>query len=101
MKQWMIFYDDGRIFDSEDGPWHDAPSDGVLYVLVKSNNSDVIQTISGADHYVMLDDETVVATNDLGPLLRAWGVKFGRWTTHKKQEVIGKRVAEEAAKWPR
>jgi hypothetical protein len=87
------------MYSSQDGPWKDAPSDGVLFVLCKKG--DVVQTISGSDHYILLDDETVAETEDLGPLLRAWGVKFGRWTTHKNMERIGKRVAEEAAKWPR
>ena len=99
MRTWAIFYDDGSMFSSEDGAWQDAPSDGVLFVLCKKG--DVIETVSGSDHYVLLDDETIATTPDLGPLLRKWGVKFGRWTTHKNMEVVGKRVAQEAAKWPR
>lgn len=94
---WAIFYDDGSMFSSEDGKWEDAPSDGVLYVLCK--RGDVVQTLSGSDHYILLDDETVADTDDLGPLLRKWGVKFGRWTTHAKMEEIGRRVADEAARW--
>src|SRR5262245_4684823 len=97
--RWIIFYDDGSTFSSLDGEWAAAPSDGVLYVLIK--RGDVIETLSGSDHYVLLDDDTVATTPDLGPLLRKWGVKFGRWTSHRLMEEIGKRVAREAAAWPR
>jgi hypothetical protein len=72
----------------------------VLLLDVRMPKGDVVQTLSGSDHYVLLDDETVADTNDLGPLLRKWGVKFGRWTSHKRMHEIGRRVAEEAARWP-
>jgi hypothetical protein len=100
VARWRIFYDDGSTYGSDDGPWADAPSDGVLYVLIQKADADVVETISGSDHYVLLDDETVATTGDLGPLLRLWGVKFGRWTTHRKMHEIGERVAREAASWP-
>jgi len=97
--RWMIFYDDETTFSNEDGLWIDAPTDGVLYVISKRHNSDIVEVSAGNDHYILLDGETVAATQDLGPLLRKWGVKFGRWTSHKMQEKIGNRVAAEAAKW--
>jgi len=95
--QWRIYYDDGKVFTSEDGSWEDAPADGVLFVLQKTG--DVVHTLSGCDHYVLVDD-TVAATQDLGPLLRKLGwCKFGRWTSIKKYEEISRRVGEDAARW--
>lgn len=94
---WRIYYDDGRIVTNDDCIWNEAPTDGVLFVLQKIG--DRIVTQSGADYYVMIDD-TVAATGDLGPLLRKLGfIKFGRWTSIKQYEAIGRRVAEDAKSW--
>lgn len=96
-SKWAIYYDDGRVFSSEDGAWDDAPTDGVLFVLQKVD--DRIVTQSGADYYYLIDD-TVAATGDLGPYLRSLGtVKFGRWTSHKRYEEVARRVAEDAKTW--
>jgi len=99
MMRWLIFYDDGSRFSSDDGEWKDAPTDGVLFVLEQVG--DRIVTHSGSDHYIQLEDGGIVCTEDLGPLLRKWGVKFGRWTSIKRYEEIGRLVAVEAAQWPR
>jgi len=95
---WRIYYDDGRIFTSDDGPFDAAPTDGVLFILQK--RGDRIETISGADYYAMIDGE-IVSTGDLGPLLRkmATWCKFGRWTSIKRYEEIGRRVAADAKSW--
>jgi hypothetical protein len=95
---WRIYYDDGRIFTSDDGPFDSAPPDGVLFILQK--HGDRIETISGADYYALIDD-TIVATGDLGPILRrlAPWCKFGRWTSIKRYEEIGRRVAIDAKSW--
>lgn len=97
--KWAIYYDDGSIFDSDDGAWLDAPADGVLFVIEK--HGDRIITHSGSDYYALIDGDTVSATFDIGPLLRKWGVKFGRWTSHKRFEEVGRRVAEDARRWQR
>lgn len=98
MNGWRIYYDDGSIFTSEDGAWNDAPLDGVLFVLQKIG--DKITTQSGADFYYLIDD-MAVATGDIGPLLRSLKyIKFGRWTSIKRYEAVGKRVAADGKSWP-
>jgi hypothetical protein len=95
---WRIYYDDRRIFSSDDGDWNDAPTDGVLFVIQKLG--DKVATMSGSDHYVMLDGTDIIATQDIGPLLRKLGfIKFGRWTTIKTYEEISRQVAEDARSW--
>lgn len=96
--EFAIYYDDGRVFGHEDGPFEAAPSDGVLFVLQR--RGDVIVTLSGADHYFVVDGD-IVADDNLGPLLRKLGIKFGRWTSIRKYEELGRRVAKDAAEWPR
>lgn len=90
---WRIYYDDGRTFEDSDGPWSDAPTDGVLFVIEKCG--DRIVTHSGADWYFELDG-AIASTGDPGPILRKLGGKAGRWTSHKTFEEIGRRVAADA-----
>jgi hypothetical protein len=95
---WRIYYDDGKIFTSNDGEWAEAPLDGVLFVLQKIG--DRVVTQSGADYYYLIDGD-VAGTGDLGPLLRQLKfIKFGRWTSIKKYEAVSKQVAHDAATWP-
>lgn len=99
--KWRIYYDDGRIITSNDCAWIDAPCDGVLFVLSRADNSDIVITQSGGDFYYC-EDDCVVSTSDIGPLLRKLGlIKFGRWTSIKKYEAVSRRVAEDAASWQR
>jgi hypothetical protein len=95
---WRIYYDSGQVFTSEDGAFEDAPADGVLFVLQK--HGDKVLTLSGADYYAMVDG-SVCVSGELGPLLRklAPWCKFGRWTSIKKYEEIGRRVAADAKSW--
>src|SRR5262245_7413583 len=95
--QWRIYYDNGMIYTSADGSWNDAPADGVLFVLQKIG--DRVVTQSGADYY-FLEDGDIVATGDLGPLLRKLGfIKFGRWTSIKRYEAAGAQVARDSKAW--
>ena len=95
--EWRIYYDDGRIVTSDDCAWNDAPLDGVLFVLQKSG--DKITTQSGADFY-FVEEDTIVASGDIGPLLRKLKfIKFGRWTSIKRYEAVGNRVAQDAKSW--
>lgn len=94
--RWRIYYDDGRTFESTDGPFESAPSDGVLFIIQKIG--DTINSHCGSDHYFMIDGE-IISTHDIGPLLRRWGIKFGRWTSHVKFEEAGRRAAQDAKAW--
>jgi hypothetical protein len=93
---WVIYYDDGKTFSSRDGTWAEAPTDGVLFVLEKLG--DRVITHSGNDFYIEIDG-TIAATGDASPLMRRQGWKFGRWTSHKRYEEIGRRVAADAKSW--
>jgi hypothetical protein len=96
---WIIYYDDGSTYSSLDGPWGEAPADGVSFVLELAEGRS--NPHCGADYYYMVDG-TVAATGDIGPLLRQLGfIKFGRWTSHKNHEKTSKRVAEDAKRWRR
>lgn len=97
--EFRIYYDNGQIYTSEDGYFEEAPLDGVLFILEKVN--DRIITHSGADYYVQVDD-SIVATGDLGPILRKLGwIKHGRWTSVKRYEDVGRQVARDASEWAR
>ena len=50
MIAWIVFYDDGSSFTSEDGAPERAPKDGVQIVAVRDIKTGV-QWISGNDHY--------------------------------------------------
>lgn len=90
---WRIYYDNGTTFDSDDGPWSEAPSDGVLYVIETCDDRVIVH--SGADWYFEMDD-SIIATGDPGPLIRKFGGKAGRWCGHRTYEEVGRRVAAEA-----
>ncbi|OGS01551.1 MAG: hypothetical protein A2V88_02690 [Elusimicrobia bacterium RBG_16_66_12] len=91
--RWKIYYDDRTTFSSEDGRWSDAPTDGVLFVVVWDERGKT--PYSGADYYYMEGDQ-LCSTHDLGPLLRKLGiVKFGRWTSIRRMEEAAARVRED------
>jgi hypothetical protein len=86
---WCLYYDDGSTFSDEDGPWTQAPADGVLFAV--EWEGDQKRVYSGHDYY--LNDGGLGYTDDLGPLLRKLGVvKFGRWTSHANLERVRKRM---------
>lgn len=93
---WKIYYDTGEVFTSEDGPFEEAPSDGVICIVRKDGERTEFH--SGSDFYLRFDDDGTIATSDdLGPILRKLGfIKFGRGTSHKKFEAIMNRARNEA-----
>ena len=98
MGFWFFHYNSPKN-NFVDGYFEEAPLDGVLFILEKVN--DRIITHSGADYYVQVDD-SIVATGDLGPILRKLGwIKHGRWTSVKRYEDVGRQVARDASEWAR
>ena len=92
--RFKIYYDDLSTFSSEDGPWDEAPADGILYVVSWVDGKKDI--LSGADFY-FLHDGAIGSTSDLGPLQRKLGfIKFGRWTSHKNMERAAQMVREDS-----
>ena len=78
--KWAIFYDDRKEpYTNIDGPFEDAPGDGVLGVIEADEDCGYV-IYHKCDYYFELEDGSIGMTNDLGPLLRKLGiVKFGRW----------------------
>ncbi len=99
MLGWRIYFDDGSTWDDRDGPWRDAPVDGVIFIVCREGER--VHFHSGADYYVGFEDGSFAATGDLGPLLRRRppirgdDVKFGRWTSIANYERISARAREE------
>lgn len=100
MLSWCIYFDDETTFSSLDGSWEEAPTDGVIFVVLRSGER--TEFLSGADYYVRFEDDgSVAATGDIGPLLRrrpplsADAIKFGRYTSNQRMERISRRVREE------
>jgi hypothetical protein len=92
--EWRIYYDNGSTFDSGDGPWSEAPVDGVICIAVKDREK--IKFYSGADYYWRFKDGSIADTSDLGPLLRTLGViKFGRFTSNRNHERVMQRARDE------
>lgn len=98
MGPFRIYYDDGQTFTSDDGAFEQAPADGVLFILQQDGGR--VVTLSGADYYANIDG-CIVASGELGPLLRKMApwCKFGRWTSIRRYEEIGRRVATDAKAW--
>jgi hypothetical protein len=96
---WRIYYDNGQVFGSEDGPWADAPAEGVLAVVESNNGALTIH--SGHDFY-QFDDDSIVMRDErtllhsIG-LLEMTPVKFGRYTSSSKMEKVFRRIHEEWA----
>jgi hypothetical protein len=97
MMDWCIYYDDGRTFSSVDGRFEDAPADGVICIVRK--DGDRSEFVSGGDYYVRFEEDgSIIATEDIGPILRKLGwMKFGRFTSNKNHARI---MARAASDWP-
>lgn len=78
MINWRIYYADGTRWDSTFGTWEDAPTDGVVCVVVRDPEFGRL-ILNGLDYYYSLSDDEIGHTRDIGPQLRArarW-LKFG------------------------
>ncbi len=94
--RWRIYYRGGRVFSSEDGPWRDAPADGVLAVVEIIGERRTIR--SGGDYYRLADDGTVVVHETSDAILHAIGhtelsaIKFGWCTTPTEMSRVFARI---------
>lgn len=95
MRDWAIYYDNGSVFDSDDGLFAEAPTDGVI--IIANRRGDNIEFISGADYYVRFaEDGSIIGTEDIDSIVRTLGwVKFGRYTSHSNQRRITERASKE------
>lgn len=99
MRAWCIYFDDETAFSSDDGAWEDAPVDGVLFVAQRDGER--VNKFSGSDVYVMFEDGTIAAPDELGPLIRrrppilTSAIKFGRTCSHRLLERVRRRMTAE------
>ena len=99
MIEWRVYYENGDVYDNEQGSWEDAPVDGVQCVAVRHPIYGR-QVYHGADYY--LDPpfgDHISQTNDLGPTLRKgvrW-IKFGRSVPREQYEKVLKQACDDPA----
>ena len=91
---WIIYYDDGSTYSSDDGPPEDAPVDGVQ-VIMQALSDGGRRIVQGGDYYWWLGDEWASgALVDLERRLRAAipSIKFGRWMSSDGYAAIVRRA---------
>lgn len=101
---WKIFYDDESVYSSRMGSWRDAPSDGVLRVLLFEDKIDGMGRPTrllhhGQDFYFSDGDQLFGSNTDIlrdnldrYPRLTSEDFKRGRWTSGKILERVRKVV---------
>lgn len=124
MIKWRIYYDDDTTYSNGDGAWLDAPTHGVVCVVVRdpteqwgrfvnSGYSPITKERGNLDrrwkteYYVKYpDDEEPFPTNDLTPFKDRLGkvfmvnnidsyIKYGRECSQQKWQDINKRAAND------
>lgn len=96
---WRIYYDNDQTFSDDDGPWDEAPNEGVLVIVETLNGQTAIH--SGHDFYQLEDDGSIVM-RDERTILHAVGyvvmstVKFGRYTSNRRMARTLERAVQEA-----
>jgi hypothetical protein len=108
MTDWVVFYDDGSTFSSDDGGPEDAPKDGVLVVVVSDiatgrtmwHSADyycwhkegewVPHNQRGLDRYLSLDDEP-------GIYLAGYSVPNATWQKIYRQALDDDRMPPKTA----
>ena len=96
----MFYPDETLIDDGEDVEvtftvprvWFNAPRDGMQAVAIHRSDGK-ISVHDGRDIYAVLQNGEPMATDDLGPVLRAAGlVKHGLWIPNEEFEAVRERV---------
>lgn len=96
--RWALYYDDLTVWRDDDGPWQDAPVEGVIAAVEAQGERFTVH--SGADYYQLEDDGTIVM-REASTILHAVGllemgpVKFGRYTSNRKMERTFQRIRDE------
>ena len=102
VPRFAMFYADGSVVldDGEDvevvwrvpRKWHEAPADGLQAVMVHRPDGR-LRNHDSRDVYAVLQNGEPMATDDIGPLLRAAGiVKYGLWIPDEEWERVRDRV---------
>jgi len=101
MKRFTMVYPDRMLED--DGTdvevvfrvprvWKNAPADGMQAVIAHQNDGR-LRVYDQCDIYAVLPNGEPMATDDLGPVLRAAGIaKYGLWIPNQEFEQVRKRI---------
>jgi hypothetical protein len=89
-NHWRVWYDGGRVFDSDEISWEALPDDGVQFVRVDVEGLGW-RTMDGCDWYFKAGD--LIACNNDAPdeILRRYPgaiLKRGRWTSDEETTRI-------------
>ena len=96
---WATWYDNNRIFTSEDAVWEDLPDDGIQAIVLFQDDSSK-NVINGYDYYFKVGD--IFGGNNDNPRDTAKRypgavIKRGRWTTTEEIHRINSEVL--ASQW--
>jgi hypothetical protein len=97
VANWLIFYDNGHKFSSEDGSWEDAPNEGVQVVVVLHLNQKP-EILRGADYYACTDGSIRSFSKSRFEKLvkqHCKPIKFGRWMGDEDFQALLKSIKEE------
>jgi hypothetical protein len=98
----MFYPDQTLIDDGEDvevtfkvpKTWFDAPRDGMQAVVIHRDDGKLV-VHEGRDVYAVLQDGEPMATNDLGPMMRAAHIaKYGLWIPNEEWAQVRVRLQE-------
>jgi hypothetical protein len=123
--RWRLYYDDGSMYSDADGPWENAPADGVVALVVRdptgvwgrwvySGYAPITECprcgrAPGNEYYVKVpDSDEPYATWDLEPFLnkvepslaihdarRSGLVKYGRQVSQAEWQEIMSRASDD------
>lgn len=101
--RFAMFYPDQTLLDDGEDVevtfkvprvWLEAPRDGIQGVIVHRDDGK-LAAHEGRDIYAVLQSGEPMATNDLGPILRAAGLaKYGLWIPNVEFEAARERMRE-------
>ena len=100
--RFAMFYPDQTLLDDGEDVevtftvprvWLNAPRDGMQGIII--HNGGKLLAHDGRDIYAVLETGEPIATNDLGPMMRAAGIaKYGLWIPNVEFEQVRERMRE-------
>jgi hypothetical protein len=98
-----MFYPDHTLIDNGEDVevtfkvpqmWSLAPKDGMQGIIIHRKDEKLLAH-TGRDIYAVLPDGEPIATDDLGPMMRAEGIaKYGLWIPTVEYEAVRERMRE-------
>jgi hypothetical protein len=101
--RFAMFYPDHTLIDNGEDVevtfkvpqmWSLAPKDGMQGIIIHRKDGKLLAH-DGRDIYAVLPDGEPMATDDLGPMMRAEGIaKYGLWIPTVEYEAVRERMRE-------